>query len=638
MPSTIAFLAGFTRKGRDNELVFVGSRSDFISEWGEPNITEFGKNFGQGPYIAYNFLGESGALYWMRLLPDDATYSNIRIDAKLANADSSASISITYVGSLNTQAEITTNLSQSGDIKPICFLRPIGRGDYYNSLGVRLTEHSNPTLSGIYVLDIYEKQPDGDDVIVESFDVSFNPFAVDNAGDTVFIQNILAAYSTILRADMVLANGDYSSGFELVAKIYDNEIGSVTVDLTSGSATIKDNKQDFSDWQYDGTDNSLFVVVAKDAKGNEIWGWMGTSDPSQDNEVVNVFPSRNLAGATAGWNGAVSTFDVNSTISYQVKESYTSIASAFISSIPTPLKKGSEGSLRTSTGKIDTDEATNLLEQGYSGIITNPVTGQAEDNILDVENVYFTLVYDAGYPSDVKTAISTLCQTRRDCVAILDNGDNVTLNASIASRNNTNTFNTFYVALYEPYNKVSDPFTGEDIWFSPLYHMSYLIPRNDNVAEIWYAAAGFNRAAIDSIKELRYNAKLSQRDQLYLKQLNPICHFSAGYVVWGQLTSQAKASALQDLNVVRLVLYCKRAIEQYCSYFIFEQNDPITWGQISGSIVGFLEDIKSRRGLDSYSIDVGATDYEKKLKRCHVNIILQPTKTLEQIELNFSIK
>jgi phage tail sheath protein FI len=629
VPSTIGFLSGFSRKGRDNELIFVGSRSDFISEWGEPNIRDYGKNYGQGPYVAYNFLGESGALYWMRLLPDDATYSNMRIDSKLASTDTSASIMITYVESVNTYEELQTNLAESGDTKPLCFLYPIGRGDYYNALGIRLTEHSNPTLNGVYVLDIYEKQSDGDDVIIESFDVSFDPTATDTAGDSIFIQYILETFSSVLRAEMVDANGEYTSGYDLISRVYDREIGTVTVNLASG--TIQDNKQDFSDWQNaTETGNANYVVVAKDAKGNQIWGWLGAADTVNDGEIVNVFQERNLTGGTQGWNGATTLFDVNSTVSYQVMASYASVASAFTSSEPVPLKKGSEGSLRSATGDLDTLEAETLLEQAYSGLI--------DDQILDTENIYFSLVYDAGYPADVKTAISTLCQTRRDCVGILDNGDNNTVNNALSTRQNTNTFNTFYVALYESFNKVSDPFTGEDVWFSPVYHMSYLIPRNDNVAEIWFAAAGFTRGAIDSIKELRYNPRLGQRDQMYLKQLNPIVKFNAGYVVWGQLTSQAKASALQDLNIVRLVLYCKRAIEQFCRFFIFEQNDPITWGQVSGSITEFLETIKNRRGLDSYSVEVGATDYERKTKKFHVNIILQPTRVVEQIELNFFIQ
>jgi phage tail sheath protein FI len=287
---------------------------------------------------------------------------------------------------------------------------------------------------------------------------------------------------------------------------------------------------------------------------------------------------------------------------------------------------------------LDTTELENGLVKAYSGILTNPKTGEYADEILDPEWVYFSLVFDAGYPSDVKTAISTLCQTREDCVGILDNGDNNTVNDALSTRTNTHVFNTYYVALYESYNKVADIFTGEDVWFSPLYHMSYIIPRSDNAAELWFAAAGFNRTAIDSIKELRYNPRLGQRDQLYLKQLNPIVQFNAGYVVWGQLTSQAKASALQDLNIVRLVLYCKRAIEQFCRFFIFEQNDPITWAQVGTEVTEFLETIKQKRGLDNYSVEVSATDYERKRKTFHVNIILQPTRVVERIELNFFIK
>ncbi len=79
---------------------------------------------------------------------------------------------------------------------------------------------------------------------------------------------------------------------------------------------------------------------------------------------------------------------------------------------------------------------------------------------------------------------------------------------------------------------------------------------------------------------------------MYLKQLNPIVKFAQGYVVWGQLTSQAKPSALQDLNIVRLVLFCKRALEQYCRFFIFEQNDEVTWGQVASEVTNFLELIK----------------------------------------------
>jgi hypothetical protein len=629
-PSTIGFICALTEKGEDNKLKFIGSRSELISEFGEPAIHVYGKNYGQGLYNAYNFLGESGALYFLRCLPDNAAYSNMRINAVIGASDSTASVVVTYVDGLNSKAEIKTNLTTVTTNYPLCILYPLGRGQWYNKLAVRITEVANPTLWDVYVLDVYEKQSDGSEVIIESFEISFDPLARDSAGGSLWISDVLATYSAVLRAEMQLVSGSFSGGYDQLMKIYDKEIGTVSAVLTSSAATITDNKQNFADWDTTPeTGNSGYVVIAKDARGVEIWGWLGASGGA-DGDQINVFNDRALGSAVQSWNGNVSDFDETGDITYRIKKCYGSVASAFTSSEPVPMKKGSDGDLLDATGTIDQSEGTTLLANGYTGLI--------DGDILDTENVYFTLVFDCGYPTDVKSSISTLCQTRRDCVGILDNGDNVSVNAALSTRTNIHTFNTYYIALYESFNKVFDNFTGQDIWVSPIYHMSYILPRNDTVSEVWFAPAGYNRAAIDTIKELRFNPRLGQRDQMYLKQLNPIVKFNPGYVVWGQLTSQAKASALQDLNIVRLVLYVKRAFEQFCQFFIFEQNDPITWSQVSSQLIEFLEIIRKRRGLYNYQVDVGATEYEKKTKKFHVNITLQPTRVVEQIELNFFIQ
>ena len=120
VPSTIGCIMALTKKGKDNQFTFVGSRAEYISGWGEPNIRDYGKNYGQGPYEAYNYLGESGSLYFMRCLPESATFSNIRIDANLASLDATASITITYCDSLNTMGEIKTVLERAGDVNPLC--------------------------------------------------------------------------------------------------------------------------------------------------------------------------------------------------------------------------------------------------------------------------------------------------------------------------------------------------------------------------------------------------------------------------------------------------------------------------------------------------------------------------------------
>lgn len=627
VPGTIGFICALTEKGRDNELVFLGSRSEQILEFGEPNINTYGASYGQGPYNAYNYLGESGALYFMRCLPDDAAYSNLRIDATMGSCDSSATISITYVDSLNTTTEIATNMAtQSGDVYRLCMLYPIGRGEYYNGLGVRFTQHTNPLLSGVYVMDIYERQSDGDDVIIESFEISFDPTARDTAGASTYIEDVLETYSSVLRADVG------TDGYNLVAKVYDKDIGTVSVDLTSGSATLTDDKQDFGDWETTSGCAS-YIIIAKDGKGHTIYGWMGAAS-GNDEDTIAVYDLRNLDSTSPAvvqqWSGQTAAFDVNSTITYEVKKSNSDVSSAFTSSVPKPLKKGSDGALLDSAGDLVTAQATTVLSNGYAGTIDN--------DVLNTDNIYFTLVFDCGYPSDVKTQIVTLCQTREDCIGILDNGDNASYTASISSRQNTHTYNTYYASIFEEYNKVYDTFTGKDVWFSPIYHMSYILPKNDAVSELWFAAAGFNRASINTIKELRFNPRLGQRDQMYLNQINPIVKFTAGYVVWGQLTTKSKASALQDLNIARLILYIKRALEQFAINFVFEQNDAVTWNQVAANVTEFLELVKKRRGLSSYSVSVGATDYERKTKTFHIDVELEPVRTAEKIELNFYIR
>lgn len=641
VPSTIGLICAITEKGEDNVLKFIGSRSELISEYGEPNISKYGKYYGQGPYCAYNFLGESGSLYFMRCMPDDAAFANLQINAEMGAVDATASITLTYIDSVDasSMAEIRTALTPAGDVEPICVLYPIGRGEYYNGLSVRLTESSNPMVDGIYILDIYEKQSDGSEVIIESFEVSFDPNAKDSTGDSIWIQYTLNSYSSVLRCEMTTdGEQDYSDGYERIAKVYDKEVGLTSVTLTGGAAVIRDIKQDFSQWET-ASPTYEFMVVAMDQRGNKLYGWLGPV--GTDNNEVTVFDSR-LAGGTQSWVGDTSSFDTSGEITYNVKKSITSVANAFTSADPVPLKQGSDGSLLNASGDLNlapTNIPAQLLSQGYLGQLTSKEDGSSmADDIMDLENIYFSAIFDCGYPSDVKTSISTLAQTRRDAVAIMDNGDNSTFNAAMTSRNDTHVFNNYFCTLYESYNKVYDTFTGQDVWFSPVYHMSYLLPRNDNVSEVWYAIAGFNRAAIDTIKELRYNPRLGQRDQMYLKQLNPIVKFNPGYTMWGQLTSQAKPSPLQDLNIVRLVLYCKRALEQYARFFIFEQNDEITWSQVAGNITEFLEDIKSRRGLYSYSVEVGATEYEKKTKTFHINVTLEPTRVAEKIALNFFIK
>lgn len=645
VPSTVGLICAITPKGKDNQLTAVTTQGDFISEWGNPDMTKFGsldKTIGQAQYMAYNFLGESSALYFMRCMPDDAKFAALLISGELQPTDGTTSILISYPPERGSLFALQSSLEPLNHVHPLCVLYSSGRGEYYNALGVQLIAHANPMIDDVYILNVYEKQSDGTEAIVESFEISFNPESVDTNGDSLWIVDILERYSKYLRATMTMPSGDYADGYDLLSRVFDKNIGIVSVTniptLMGGEASITDNKQNFHDWTNETeAGNATFMVIAKDSFGNEIYGWIGAAEDDTFGNTAHIFDGRDLTYASRAWLGETTAFKANTQITYRIKESNTALSDAWIGDPIAPVKGGSDGAIKDSMGAYDPVATTEVLTRAFSGTLTNPITGDNADDVLDTENFPFNVIFDGGFVSDVKTQIINLAAIRNDCIAILDNGDNSTVNNSILSRS-TNAYNTYWAAIYESYNKIYDSFTGKDIWVSPVYHLSYLIPRNDKVGQLWYAVAGYDRGSIGSIKALRFSPNQVARDSLYLNQINPIVKFSDGYVLFSQLTTQTKASAMQDVNVVRLVLYIKKALEKYCRTFIMDQNDAITWNTITSQITAFLENIASQRGLDSYSVSVGATDYELKRKQCHVNVILTPTKALEQITLNLMIE
>jgi hypothetical protein len=305
---------------------------------------------------------------------------------------------------------------------------------------------------------------------------------------------------------------------------------------------------------------------------------------------------------------------------------------------PVSLSNGSSGSLFNGDGTINTTTADSIITSAYKGELTK-TNGELLQEVLDTDNYYFNIVLDGGYPSDIKKfGIAALIASRLDCMAVMDNGDNYSVTQALTKRTDTHTFNSKYMGLWEPYSKIFDSWTGKDVWVSPVYHMASIIPYTVNNAELWYAPAGYNRATIDSIKELRFNPLLGDRENMTLAQLNYIVKFNVGYTVWEQKTTQKRASKLQSFNIMMLVLYIKRALEQFCKFYIWEQNDSYTWEKVSNEISIFLTQIKEKRGLMNFDVEVSATDYELKQEKFHVNVTLYPTPTTRQIDLNFYIK
>lgn len=296
-----------------------------------------------------------------------------------------------------------------------------------------------------------------------------------------------------------------------------------------------------------------------------------------------------------------------------------------------PLTNGSSGKLKNSMGTVIGDEANILLIKALKA--------ELDKKVYDTDGTYFTVMFDAGYDKVVKDAMVNLALTRQDCMTFMDIGNNTTANKAVLMRKSKYNYNTYFAAMYANYCKVYLEDINKYQWVTPIYEIARIIPYNDFTAELWDAPAGFNRAIINDVHELRYYPmpKSGDMDQLYLNQLNPVVKFEAGYTVWGQLTAQRKNSKLSDIHAVRTLLYIKRALEQFCKFYIFERNDAATHQRIAKNINLFLSDVKRRGGLKGFSVSVGASEYQLKRKTVQVDVNLEFPDIIEIMLLNFNV-
>ena len=199
----------------------------------------------------------------------------------------------------------------------------------------------------------------------------------------------------------------------------------------------------------------------------------------------------------------------------------------------------------------------------------------------------------------------------------------------------------FRSAIYWPWIKVSDSFTSKDTWLPPSGFISSVYAYNDSVGYPWTAPAGLNRGMIPNAIDIEMSATQGERDALYGNRncINPIVNFiSTGIVVWGQKTTQREKTALDRVNVRRLLNYLKRYIGNKTRYFVFEQNVDATWERWKTIVEPILAKAKNANGIYDYKITLDATDEDFENNRMPITIYIKPVKSAEFISLNFNIQ
>jgi len=288
--------------------------------------------------------------------------------------------------------------------------------------------------------------------------------------------------------------------------------------------------------------------------------------------------------------------------------------------------------------------------QGFtpSDLITDD-GGLAYSNALDLlknqDEFDVNLLLLPGLTHDTHNTVLNkaidVCEDRGDCFAIIDP---VTYDKNpSAAVTQAETQDSNFAAMYYPWVKVPDSqVAGTQRWVPPSVVLGGIYAFNDRVAHPWFAPAGLNRGGITSAIQAERKLTQGERDTLYDSNVNPIATFPGqGVTVFGQKTLQKKPSALDRINVRRLLIRVKKFIASSSRFLVFEQNTSATRRRFLGIVNPFLENVQSQSGLSAFRVVMDETNNTPDtIDRNQLigQLFLQPTRTAEFIVLDFTIQ
>ena len=278
--------------------------------------------------------------------------------------------------------------------------------------------------------------------------------------------------------------------------------------------------------------------------------------------------------------------------------------------------QGFDLSSATASGSVAFKRAINAIsnpdEFDINLLMHSSVTNHAIDKIEDRADAFF-IMDGSHYSASVQTAISD--------VAAVDSN---------------------YVATYYPWVKIVDSVKGKPTWVPPSVVLPGVYAQNDAIGQEWFAPAGLNRGGLSEVTEAKTRLTNLERDDLYENRINPIATFPGqGVVVFGQKTLQGKPSALDRINVRRLLINLRKFIASSSRFLVFEQNTSALRTRFLNIVNPYLEQVQANSGLSAFRIVMDETNNTPDVvdrNQLVGQIFIQPTKTAEFIVLDFVVQ
>ena len=243
------------------------------------------------------------------------------------------------------------------------------------------------------------------------------------------------------------------------------------------------------------------------------------------------------------------------------------------------------------------------------------------------------------YHSLVANAGIDMCEERGDTFFVMDlAGKEESVNSAVSQ---VSGLDTNYAAVYYPWVKVLDTAANKPVFVPPSVIVPGAIAASDRIGAEWFAPAGLNRGVLGNVIEAKIRLNQAERDVLYDAKINPIATFpQTGVCIWGQKTLQERTTALDRINVRRLLIALKKFIASSSRYLLFEQNTIETRDRFLGIVNPYLESVQQRQGLFAFRVQMDeANNTPDVIDRNQLvgAIFLQPAKTAEFIVLDFNV-
>jgi hypothetical protein len=378
-------------------------------------------------------------------------------------------------------------------------------------------------------------------------------------------------------------------------------------------------------------------------------------------EYSFIFTLDNISGSGNNVVYASGSRAAGTSVTAQSVDNYSAILQAGHDKFTMPLFGGFDGldiAEKEPFNNTDMDGNTELTSYAFNSV------KRAIDIVSDPEVVEMNL---ACVPGVTVTALTDhlikVCEDRGDALAIVDleggylpPSENTEGDDSVTNRGDVDTtvsnlrdrgINSSYACAYYPWVQINDTINGATLFAPPSVVALGVLSYSERNSELWFAPAGFTRGGLSEgsagIPVIGVKEKLTSedRDKLYEANINPIGTFPAqGIVIFGQKTLQVTPSALDRINVRRLLIFLKKEVSKMAATVLFDQNVKVTWNRFLGKVKPFLESVQTRLGLTDFKVVLDETTTTPELidrNVMYAKIFLKPAKAIEFIAIDFVI-